>query len=97
MKQRSIDIDAKYHFAQSIRGQFIIGQALHIASNYLKTLEDRENMFPPDGEHAEPSNREDMEYLLGLYPLYLTYQDSQSKFQKAQKDAEQLELMKGNA
>ena len=57
-------------FAESFRGQFIISQALFMASKHLKRLEDRANKYPPRGRHAEPSNREDMEYLLKLYPTY---------------------------
>ena len=58
-------------FRNSIRGKFILSQALTIAIKYLKELEDREDMFPKYGEHAQPSNRADMEYLKReLYPIY---------------------------
>ena len=62
-------------FANSMRGQLIIGQALHYGVKHLKALEAREEPYPVDGEHAEPSNRADMEYLLEeVFPLYSNIQ-----------------------
>lgn len=46
-----------------IREQLIISQALKIAITHLKMLEDRDNPYPKNGEHAHPSNRADMEHL----------------------------------
>jgi len=58
-------------FSRSIRGKFIISQALTIAIKHLKKLEGRKDPYPKYGVHAEPSNREDMEYLFkDLYPMY---------------------------
>jgi len=58
-------------FRNSIRGKFILSQALTIAIKHLKGLEDREDIFPKYGEHAQPSNRADMQYLKReLYPIY---------------------------
>ena len=58
-------------FRNSIRGKFIISQALTIGIKHLKKLEKRKDMYPKYGEHAQPSNRENMEYLKKqLYPLY---------------------------
>ena len=58
-------------FLNSLRGHLIISQALTYGINHLRALEDRENKYPKDGEHAEPSNRSDMEYLKEhLFPLY---------------------------
>ena len=58
-------------FSRSIRGKFIISQALTIAINHLKKLEERKDPYPKYGEHAQPSNRADMEYLKDkLYPIY---------------------------
>ena len=58
-------------FRNSIRGKFILSQALTIAIKHLKELEDRKDMFPKYGEHAQPSNRADMEYIKReLYPIY---------------------------
>ena len=58
-------------FRNSIRGKFILSQALTIGIKHLKKLEKRKDMYPKYGEHAQPSNRENMEYLKKqLYPLY---------------------------
>ena len=58
-------------FRNSIRGKFILSQALTIAIKHLKGLEEREDIFPKYGEHAQPSNRADMQYLKReLYPIY---------------------------
>jgi len=54
-----------------MREQLLISQALTIAIKHLKALEERDEIYPVDGEHAEPSNRADMEYLLeNSYSLY---------------------------
>ena len=58
-------------FLNSLRGHLIISQALTYGINHLRALEDREDKYPKNGEHAEPSNRSDMEYLKEhLFPLY---------------------------
>ena len=58
-------------FRNSMRGKFILSQALTIGIKHLKKLEKRKDMFPKYGEHAQPSNRSDMEYLKKqLYPIY---------------------------
>ena len=58
-------------FRNSIRGKFILSQALTIAIKHLKKLEGRKDPYPKYGEHAEPSNRADMEYIKRvLYPMY---------------------------
>ena len=58
-------------FLNSLRGHLIISQALTYGISHLRALEDRKNKYPKDGEHAEPSNRSDMEYLKKiLFPLY---------------------------
>ena len=58
-------------FSRSIRGKYILSQSLSIAIRYLKQLEERDNPYPKHGTHAEPSNREDMEYIFNeLYPTY---------------------------
>ena len=55
----------------AMREQLLITQALTIAIKHLKALEERDEIYPVDGEHAEPSNRADMEYLLeNSYSLY---------------------------
>ena len=53
------------------QAQLTISQALSIAVKHLRALEERDELWPVDGEHAEPSNREDMESLLETsFPLY---------------------------
>ena len=69
--ERDKEIKNARAFRNSIRGKFILSQALTIAIKHLKRLEDRKDMFPKYGEHAQPSNRADMEYLKReLYPIY---------------------------
>ena len=58
-------------FRNSMRGKFVISQALTIGIKHLKKLEKRKDMYPKYGEHAQPAIRENMEYLKKqLYPLY---------------------------
>ena len=69
--ERSKEMKQARAFRNSIRGQFILSQALTIAIKHLKGLEEREDIFPKYGEHARPSNRADMQYLKReLYPVY---------------------------
>ena len=58
-------------FAKSIRGQYIISQALVIASSVLEKYEVEEDIT-----RAEPSNRKDMEYLLRAFPLYRIHEQA---------------------
>ena len=54
-----------------LRAQLIISQALTLAIKHLIALEDRDDPYPKDGEHAHPGNREDMEILLStMFPLW---------------------------
>jgi len=72
-------------FRNSIRGKFILSQALTIAIKHLKELEDRKDMFPKYGEHAQPSNRADMEYIKReLYPIYDVVPKSHAALQQFQ-------------
>ena len=75
-------------FAKSVRGQYILSQALTIASNILKSYENEFDEYDKDFEsiknkndhqittwnelsaRCEPSNRNDMEFLLAAFPLY---------------------------
>ena len=58
-------------FQNSVRGKYILSQSLSIAIKYLKELEERDDPYPKYGTHAEPSNREDMQYLFkDLYSMY---------------------------
>tara|TARA_Y100000593_G_scaffold91728_1_gene181379 strand:- start:813 stop:1067 length:255 start_codon:yes stop_codon:yes gene_type:complete len=58
-------------FAKSVRGQYIISQALVIASSVLEKYEVEEDITK-----AEPSNRKDMEYLLRAFPLYRIHEQA---------------------
>ena len=54
-----------------IRAQLIISHALTLAIRHLVALENRDDPYPKNGEHAHPSNREDMEILLGkVFPMW---------------------------
>ena len=60
------------------QAQLIISQALSIAVKHLRALEERDELWPVDGEHAEPSNRADMESLLETsFPLYPTLMNAE--------------------
>jgi len=63
--KRIINSEDALAFANSIRGQYIISQALTIANSVLETYEVNEDMI-----RAEPSNRADMQFLLKAFPLY---------------------------
>ena len=63
--KRIINSEDALEFANSIRGQYIISQALTIANGVLETYEVNEDVI-----RAEPSNRADMEFLLKAFPLY---------------------------
>ena len=83
--ERSKEMKQARAFRNSIRGQFILSQALTIAIKHLKGLEDREDMFPKYGEHAQPSNRADMEYIKReLYPIYDEVPKSHAALQQFQ-------------
>ena len=61
-------------FANTVRGQYIISQALVMAHKVLKDYEsDNDNFI--NGK-AEPSNREDMELLIEAFPLYKIHDNS---------------------
>jgi len=63
--------DRAKKFLNSLRGHLIVSQALTYGIKHLRALENRKNKYPKDGEHAEPSNRADMEYIKEhLFPLY---------------------------
>jgi hypothetical protein len=56
----------------SMRDYYLISQALFLAIRHLRSLEEREDPYPCNGEHAEPSNRADMERLRQeVFPLYM--------------------------
>ena len=67
--KRVINSDEAAEFANSVRGQYIISQALVFGIEKLKKFEDKDSvMFST--RQSEPSNRSDMEYLLDAFPLY---------------------------
>jgi hypothetical protein len=73
--KRIINTDEAAEFANTIRGQYIISQALVIAVRQLKKYEDEESVLY-SMENSEPSNRSDMEYLLEAFPLYRVHEES---------------------
>ena len=69
--KRIISSESAAEFANTVRGQYIISQALVIASGVLEKYE-----VDDDITRAEPSNRKDMEYLLRAFPLYRIHEES---------------------
>ena len=69
--KRIINSEEALEFANSIRGQYIISQALTIANGVLETYEVDEDVI-----RAEPSNRADMELLLEAFPLYKIHEEA---------------------
>ena len=69
--KKVINSEDALEFANSIRGQYIISQALVLASSVLETYEVKN-----DVTRAEPSNRADMVYLLEAFPLYKIHEQA---------------------
>ena len=69
--KRIINSEDALAFANSIRGQYIISQALVIASNVLEKYEVNNDVI-----RAEPSNRFDMETLIKAFPLYKIHEEA---------------------
>ena len=69
--KRIINSEDALEFANSIRGQYIISQALTIANGVLESYEVDEDVI-----RAEPSNRADMELLLEAFPLYKIHEEA---------------------
>ena len=67
--KRVINNEDAAEFANTLRGQFIISQALCLAIKQLEKYEDKKSILYSI-EQAEPSNRQDMMVLLDAYPLY---------------------------
>lgn len=67
--KRIINTDEASEFANSIRGQYILSQALVFGIEKLKKYEDKDSPLYSIIQ-AQPSNRKDMEYLLDAFPLY---------------------------
>ena len=68
--KKIINNEEAAEFANSVRGQYIISQALVIASGVLEKYEVDEDIT------REPSNRKDMEYLLRAFPLYRIHEQA---------------------
>ena len=78
---------AAINFANSMRGKYIISQALNYAINHLRKLENRKNPYPKNGEHAKPSDRNDMEYLeTNVFPIYAVTKEMSNEFNTIQKE-----------
>ena len=74
-------------FANSARGKYIISQALNYTIKHLRELENRENPYPKNGEHAEPSNRKDMEFLeVNVFPLYAVTKEASHESNTVQEE-----------
>mgnify|MGYP003149000115 FL=1 len=73
--KRIINTDEASDFANTIRGQYIISQALVIGIEKLKRYEDKDSPMHSTRQ-AEPSNRADMEYLLEAFPLYRIHEEA---------------------
>ena len=72
--KRVINTDEAAEFANSIRGQYIISQALVIGVERLKKYEDKDSPLY-SMRQSEPSNRADMEFLLEAFPLYRIHEE----------------------
>ena len=65
------------------RTQFLISQALMIAIKHLKALEERDEKYPVDGEHAQPSDREDMERLFeNTFSMYKAVEEANESYKQ---------------
>ena len=69
--KRLIKSEEAAEFSNSVRGQYIISQALTMAIRTLKKYEDKNDTI-----NSEPSNRNDMEFLLNAFPLYKIHEET---------------------
>ena len=69
--------DLALQFSLTHRGSYIISQALVIASKHLKTCRPLYK--------REPSNAEDMEILLELFPIYAVVEKTEEAVREAEK------------
>ena len=67
--KRVINNEDAAEFANTLRGQFIISQALCLAIKQLEKYEDKKSILYSI-DQAEPSNIQDMMVLLDSFPLY---------------------------
>ena len=73
-------------FAGTVRGQYIISQALTLARNQLIKYETEGE---EDLRYAEPSNRADMDYLLEAFPLYRIHDVIREEYKKMEQNEEE--------
>ena len=73
--KKIINSDGAAEFANTVRGQYIISQALVFAIKKLKRYEDKDSPLYST-RRAEPSNRDDMEFLLEAFPLYRIHEEA---------------------
>ena len=75
-------------FANGLRGQYIISQALYYGIKSLKEVE------PP---FQEQSNISDMEFLQGIYPMFTPPEDVAKAIAELEKAKEIMEANKSDA
>ena len=86
MHSRTEELGA-INFANSMRGKYIISQALNYAIKHLRKLEKRKNLYPKNGEHADISARNDMEYLeRNIFPIYAVTKEMLNESDFVQKE-----------
>lgn len=69
-----IETQRALEFMRSMRGQYIISQALCLAIKYFKTLPQIQQ---------EPSNMRDMEYLIEkIFPIYRMIENTEPEFER---------------
>ena len=89
-------------FATTMRGQYIISQALVVAHKVLKGYEEDVETRLSNGDgledisksliaKCEPSNRSDMEFLIRAYPLYKIHEPEIWRMLKELEDEETAE------
>tara|TARA_R100000458_G_scaffold43236_1_gene41167 strand:+ start:1271 stop:1573 length:303 start_codon:yes stop_codon:yes gene_type:complete len=88
--KRVVSDEVAWEFATTLRGQYIISQALSIA---IKVLDEYEKN--KDWTNAEPSNCEDMKFLLHAFPLYKIHESELPQHNHYQKEQHEKENENG--
>ena len=83
LNAKIISDGAALEFAGTIRGQYILSQALTIARDVLIKYETSEE---PLSQMAEPSNREDMDILLKAFPLYKIHDEIREEYKQIEEE-----------
>ena len=97
--KRIIITDEASEFSNTMRGQYILSQALVLAHKVLKGYEDELDRRIDEGKEmkdipkhyivrCEPSNRLDMELLIKAYPLYKIHEPEIWRILKELEDEE---------